>query len=233
MLNMQVTGVTCPVYQPDIGLAPSFGRSVWESRAVDVKDLCLGALTYGEATGYDIKKFFESSFSHCFVAGYGSIYPALAELTAEKLVTARTVPGQGGPSRKIYRLTDMGRKAFLAKLRGAVPQHKVKSEFLVLMHFAEFLPPTRLNAILDQRLEDIEHQLSLIQAFEGRPADPHSPGARFVCGFGKAVMTAASDYIHTHRAGLNRPGRRLNRSKKPIRARTKHAQMASRNRGYP
>lgn len=200
---------------------------------MDVKDLCLGALTYGEATGYDIKKFFESSFSHCFLAGYGSIYPALAELTAEKLVTTRTVPGQGGPSRKIYRLTDVGRKAFLIKLRETVPQHKVKSEFLVLMHFAEHLPPARLNAILDQRLEDIEHQLTLIQAFEGRASDPHSPGARFVCGFGKAVMTAASDYINSHRAGLNKPVRRAHVSKKPVRARSKHAQTASRNRGYP
>ena len=202
---------------------------------MDVKDLCLGALTHGEATGYDIKKFFESSFSHCFLAGYGSIYPALAELTAEKLVTARTVPGQGGPSRKIYRLTEAGRKAFLSRLRKTIPQHKVKSEFLVLMHFAEFLPAERLDAILDERLEDIQHQLKLIRAFESRvsnPDAPHSPGARFVCGFGRAVMTAASDYIQTHRGGLRRLQRRANESKKPVRARTKHALTASRNRGY-
>lgn len=203
---------------------------------MDVKDLCLGALTHGEATGYDIKKFFESSFSHCFLAGYGSIYPALAELTAEKLVSARTVPGQGGPSRKIYRLTEAGRKAFLTRLRKTVPQHKVKSEFLVLMHFAEHLPRERLDAILDERLEDIEHQLKLIETFEDRMTDPqapHSPGARFVCGFGKAVMAAASNYILAHRSGLHRAGRRVDESKKTVRARTKHAQTASRTRGYP
>ena len=201
-------------------------------RAVDVKDLCLGALTYGEATGYDIKKFFESSFSHCFLAGYGSIYPALAELMAEKLVTTRTVPGQGGPSRKLYRLTEAGRKAFLASLKETVPQHKVKSEFLVLMHFAEHLPPARLNAILDERLEDIEHHLKLIKAFEGNAAAPRAAGARFVHGFGKAMMTAASEYIRMHRAGLHKPVRKTTSSRKPVRARGKHAQTASRNRGY-
>ena len=203
---------------------------------MDVKHLCLGALTYGDATGYDIKKFFESSFSHCFLAGYGSIYPALAELTAEKLVTARTVPGQGGPSRKIYRLTEAGRKVFLARLKQTVPQHKVKSEFLVLMHFAELLPPARLNVILDERLEDIRHQLKLIQEFEARAAEQGSadtPGARFVCGFGKAVMAAASHYIHTHRAGLLRAGRRPQSSnKKPARAGVKSSRATSRNRGY-
>ena len=169
---------------------------------MDVKDLCLGALTYGDATGYDIKKFFESTFSHCFLAGYGSIYPALAELTDEKLVTARTVPGQGGPSRKVYHLTETGRKNFLVRLKETAPQHKVKSEFLVLMHFAHLLPPSRLDAVLDEQLREIEHKLKLIHAYEG--GSPTSSGARFVCGFGKAVMGAARDYIRTHRHGLSK-----------------------------
>ena len=48
------------------------------SSDVDVKTVCLGMLTDGEASGYDLKKHFESSFGHFFAAGYGSIYPALA-----------------------------------------------------------------------------------------------------------------------------------------------------------
>lgn len=200
---------------------------------MDVKDLCLGALTYGDATGYDIKKFFENSLSHCFLAGYGSIYPALAELTQEKLVTARTVPGQGGPSRKVYHLTPTGRKSFLAKLGKTNPQHKVKSEFLVLMHFAHMLPKTQLDAILDQRLEEIERQLGLIRIMERGTAagEASASGARFVRGFGKAVMTAASDYIRTHRHGLAKGGAATHPTK-PARARRKPAQSASRNRGY-
>lgn len=193
---------------------------------MDVKDLCLGALTYGDATGYDIKKFFESTFSHCFLAGYGSIYPALAELTDEKLVTARTVPGQGGPSRKVYHLTEAGRKIFLARLKQTAPQHKVKSEFLVLMHFAHLLPSSRLDAVLDQQLHEIEHKLELIHAYEG--GSPASSGARFVCGFGKAVMGAAHDYIRTHRHGL-RKANGASQTTKPARARHKGALAASRN----
>ena len=199
-------------------------------RAVDVKDLCLGALTYGDATGYDIKKFFESSLSHCFLAGYGSIYPALAELTEEKLVTARTLPGQGGPSRKVYHLTAAGRKAFLAKLGKTNPQHKVKSEFLVLMHFAHLLTPAQLHAILDQRLEEIDRQLELIRAMEhaGPDSDAAGPGARFVSGFGKAVMTAAGNYIRTHRHTLSK--RDVGTlSTRTTRARRKAAHAAQRN----
>ena len=85
--------------------------------AVDVKDLCLGALSFGDATGYDIKKFFENTFSHFFLAGYGSIYPALASLTAAGLVSCRTLAQHGKPDRKLYRLTAAGRRAFLDTLR--------------------------------------------------------------------------------------------------------------------
>jgi DNA-binding PadR family transcriptional regulator len=203
---------------------------------VDVKDLCLGALTYGDATGYDLKKFFESTFSHCFLAGYGSIYPALAELTGEKLVVARTVPGQAGPSKKLYQLTDAGRDAFLARLEATEPQHKVKSEFLVLMHFAHLLPVARLDAVLDQHLKELEHKLALISAYESGDEMGKRPssGARFVCGFGKAVMGAAQDYILAHRDALKKGGTRNgNRSTRITRARPKASVIASRNRGYP
>jgi DNA-binding PadR family transcriptional regulator len=201
---------------------------------VDVKDLCLGALTHGDATGYDIKKFFENTFSHCFLAGYGSIYPALAELTEEKLVSARTVPGQAGPSRKLYHLTETGRKTFLARLEATEPQHKVKSEFLVIMHFAHLLPPARLDAVLDQHLKELDHKLELIAAYEsGQTGTGKSPtsGARFVCGFGKAVMSAASEYIRTHRRSLHMGGKAAaTKSTKPARARQRAtAQAAPRN----
>lgn len=204
------------------------------TRALDVKDLCLGALTFGDASGYDIKKFFESSFSYCFLAGYGSIYPALAELTDEKLVTARTAPGKGARKRRLYHLTDTGRSAFLERLQETEPQHKVKSEFLVLMYFAHLLPPKRLEALLNERLQEMKRHMAQIRAFEQGQTSVHgeSAGARFVSGFGKAVITAASTYIHAHRAGLLKSGWRATESKKTARARAKRAQATAKNRGY-
>lgn len=202
---------------------------------MDVKDLCLGALTFGDASGYDIKKFFESSFSHCFVAGYGSIYPALAELTADGLVTMRTAPGKGARKRKLYHLTETGRRAFEARLKDTEPQHKVKSEFLVLMFFAHLLPPARLETLLQERLREFKRHLAQIDEFESSsdPAVKDSPGAQFVCGFGKAVMTAASTYIRTHRRSLRKSPAPAVKPTRQTRARSKAAQNASRDRGYP
>lgn len=169
---------------------------------MDVKTLCLGALTFGEASGYDIKKFFECTFSHFFVAGYGSIYPALASLTEEGMVTCRAEPQEGKPDRKVYSLTDKGREYFYRDLERTPPNHKVRSEFLVLMFFAHLLPRDKVAEMFEKRLGDIEWNLEQIDAFErehetGECRVP--PGALFCAGFGRAVLTAAKEFILAHR----------------------------------
>lgn len=169
---------------------------------MDVKTLCLGALTFGEASGYDIKKFFECTFSHFFVAGYGSIYPALADLTGRGLVTCRDEPQEGKPDRKVYALTDAGHRVFLDDLERTPPNHKVRSEFLVQMFFAHQLPRGRIAALFEQRLADIDYKLEQIDAFEAENAggdDPAPPGALFCAGFGRAVLRASRDHILEHR----------------------------------
>ena len=72
---------------------------------MDVKTLCLGVLAERPMTGYEIKKLFDRAFRHFFAAGYGSIYPALAELALAGLVTVESVDQERRPDKKIYRIT--------------------------------------------------------------------------------------------------------------------------------
>lgn len=172
---------------------------------MDVKTLCLGVLCHCDATGYDIKKHFESAFSHFFVAGYGSIYPALAELTERDLVCCEALPQPGRPDRKVYRITEAGRDAFREALCRTEPRHKVRSEFLVLLYFARLMPPERLSAVLDQRLGEIETTLRQLDEMERLEGDEWTAGERFVGGFGRAVLEASRDYIRQHRQLVEAP----------------------------
>jgi len=163
---------------------------------MDVKTLCLGVLTQGEASGYDIKKTFECTFSHFFVAGFGSIYPALAELSREGLVSCREETQEGRPPRKVYALTDTGRAAFQQALETTPPRHRVRSEFLVLLYFAHLLPEARMREVLEQRLTELESSMAACAEFlEHGPDVPELRGARFATGLGHAVMNAARDYL--------------------------------------
>ena len=93
---------------------------------MDVKTLCLGVLTFGDMTGYDIKKHFEEAFSHFFSAGYGSIYPALGELMRAGQVECRDVVQEHRPAKKVYRITPQGRDTLVAALGVTPPRHKVR-----------------------------------------------------------------------------------------------------------
>jgi len=170
-----------------------------EITTMDVKTLCLGLLNHQEACGYELKKTFESLFKHFFPAGYGSIYPALADLAAAGLVECEEIPQTGKPDRKVYSITEKGRKAFEDALMHTEPRHKLRSDFLAMMYFAELIDDDRMTSLLDDRVEAFEDAVQHIASIETAMGNEASAGARFVAGFGAVVAKAAAEYIETNR----------------------------------
>ena len=173
---------------------------------MDVKTLCLGVLTEGDQTGYEIKQRFEEGFRHFFVAGYGSIYPALAELTRRGLVHCTNVEQESRPDKKVYGITESGRRCLIEELLATPPRHKVRSEFLVLIYFAHLLPPAAVARIIEQMIGEWQSMLAHIESCVFSGEDGEGPcltaGARFTAGFGRAVVSAASDYVENHKQEL-------------------------------
>lgn len=169
-------------------------------------------LTDGEASGYDMKKCFESSFGHFFPAGYGSIYPALATLARNGLVDFELVPQEGKPDRKVYRITDKGREALLEGLSEPNPSHKIRSEFLATLWFAHLMSDEQVETVIDNKLEEIDEFLKLIEQYVDGDCQSMGPGARFVAGFGKHMACACKQYIEENRHMLSEPALRELRS---------------------
>ena len=167
---------------------------------MDVKTLCLGALTMGDMTGYDIKKVFEEAFSYFFVAGYGSIYPALGDLTRAGLVEGTDVAQAGKPDKKVYHLTERGRQSFVSALLETPPRHKLRSEFFVLLYFAHLLPNARLAEVLAQRERDIAGLIAHIDDFQRNGCGGAGPS--LMAGMGRASLEAQLDYLRAHRDAL-------------------------------
>jgi len=180
---------------------------------MDIKTLCLGLLCKGEASGYDLKKQFESTFKHFYPAGYGSIYPSLADLAAKGLVNCREMAQEKKPDRKVYSITDAGRQAFKEALQEADPEHKLRSEYLVAMYFADFLEPQRLEQMLSGWHETLGNGVTRLDSIEKGFGNDAPAGTRFVLGFGKAIAHAMAQYIEENRDMLtgtegSRPGER-------------------------
>lgn len=76
----------------------------------DLQALALGVLEEGSAHGYAIARRIEAAGPGTLKAGEGLLYPALHALEGAGWVSARWEPQAGKPDRKVYRITDEGRR---------------------------------------------------------------------------------------------------------------------------
>tara|TARA_B110000116_G_scaffold269639_1_gene285995 strand:+ start:882 stop:1427 length:546 start_codon:yes stop_codon:yes gene_type:complete len=166
---------------------------------MDVKTVCLGMLTDGPASGYDMKKCFESTFGHFFPAGYGSIYPALATLARDGLVELEEIPQEGKPDRKVYSITSNGRDALDKALTNPNPTHRVRSEFLAMMCFAHLMSDEQINEVIDNKIHELNELMQIINELPTDVDGPMPKGTRFVAGFGHFVAASLTSYINDNR----------------------------------
>jgi len=170
---------------------------------VNVRTLCLGILSTREASGYEIKKDIEEGlFSNFIDASYGSIYPALTQLAAEGLVTVRAENQTGKPDKKVYSITEAGRRALARAIAVTPAKDKFKSEFLFQMLLQQFITPDVMLSAIDKQLADIKEDLARIA--ECRCMQQPHAGASFVADYGEAVLTAAVKCLDQKREGVVR-----------------------------
>ena len=96
---------------------------------MDVQSIILGFLMQQSMTGYDLKKAFSMSFSFFSGLSYGSIYPALKKMEKLGLISMKVEIQDGAPNRKIYTITEAGRKSFLESLQTPLVPERHKSVF--------------------------------------------------------------------------------------------------------
>ncbi|MES9858651.1 MAG: PadR family transcriptional regulator [Sedimenticola sp.] len=150
---------------------------------MDINNLCLGVLSLGEASGYEIKKMFEEQFSHFHSASFGSIYPALAKLTEQQLVSFREERQEKRPTKKVFSITQAGCEHFSQTLYQTDPGEHYRSDFMVLMTFAHLLPEERLKEVLESQAEQIKAKLKMLQEiYDDNPQLPS--GIRFTLEYG-------------------------------------------------
>lgn len=170
---------------------------------MNVRTLCLGILSTREASGYEIKKDIEEGlFSNFIDASYGSIYPALTQLAGEGLVTVRAENQTGKPDKKVYSITETGRRALSRAIAVTPAKDKFKSEFLFQMLLQQFITPDVMLAAIDKQLADIKEDLARIA--ECRCTQQPHAGASFVADYGEAVLTAAVKCLDQKREGVVR-----------------------------
>ncbi len=167
---------------------------------MDTKTLCLGVLSRGDASGYEIKKAFEEGpLSHIHEASFGAIYPALTQLDEQGLVAGREMAQEKRPDKKVYSISEAGREALLGALMAPPARDKVRSDFLFILYFARMLDAPRLAELVDQRIAWYRDCLERMGACD---LSACHPAEALVHGLGRTVYEAAATYLEAHRERL-------------------------------
>ncbi len=143
--------------------------------------LCLGLLSLGPRSGYEIKQMFEGPLSDFYSLSFGTIYPTLNKLQSAKFVSCKQHAQSKKPDKKVYTITKKGMQLMKDNLLGDASSYirsgnfgdQIKSEFFLLLLFSKYLPFTitvslLLSYVLFTLAISFNFNVKLLFAFIGR-----------------------------------------------------------------
>jgi DNA-binding PadR family transcriptional regulator len=125
----------------------------------------LGLLARGPLSGYDIATQLKHGVGPFWHARHSQIYPELARLAADGLITHVRVEQHDRPDKKVYSLTPAGQAALEAWLTSPLPAERQRDE-LTLRAFSVWRAEPRRAAALFREQERLHRaQLDLYEAY--------------------------------------------------------------------
>jgi len=118
--------------------------------------ILLGFLMERNMSGYDMKQHMSISTAHFVDSSFGSIYPALKQLTQKGYIEVNPIQ-ENKKGKKIYSINEQGKAVFLKWLDTPIEVAKSSiSPVLVKIFFYQYLPKDRVRALLEQLVADIQ-----------------------------------------------------------------------------
>src|SRR5262249_29320973 len=135
-----------------------------------VTPVILGLLSLGPRSGYEIKSTVDRSTRYFWAASYGQIYPELRRLEGEGLIEGEDAPNGARP-RRVFRLTDTGRRELEAWLLGRDVTVELRDESLLRLFFADALPREQALNLLEGRRLGFERVHAQLRELDALPGD--------------------------------------------------------------
>jgi PadR family transcriptional regulator AphA len=172
---------------------------------VSVRHFVLGLLAQQSLSGYDIKRFLRSLSWLIDVPSFGSLYPALHALLKDSLVTVEVIPNQDRPPRKIYTITDAGRRALQEWMRQPDPPNTSLRAFVLRLTLAGHFSDDGLRAHLERRHKQVVNFHHALEQAAGTLNEDMSLGERLTLDYGLALAKAELAWLDRTLARLSQP----------------------------
>lgn len=118
-----------------------------------LRDAILATLLDGEASGYDLAKGFDASVANFWMATPQQLYRELDRMSAEGLIEARLVEQDRRPNKRLYSLTEAGRKALHEFTEVPPKPGAIREDLLVQIQAVDSGNIEAVRAALAERLD--------------------------------------------------------------------------------
>jgi len=126
----------------------------------------LGCLTIEPMSGYDVKRFIDRTISHFWNESYGQIYPTLQALEEEGLIEGEREPGERGPDRVVFRITNAGREDLGRWLLEPAEPAVTRYEHSLKLFFGHVIGPSASLQHVERLRERTRSELDRLAAAE-------------------------------------------------------------------
>ncbi|MFW0793953.1 PadR family transcriptional regulator [Gordonia sp. CPCC 205515] len=149
-----------------------------------------------EVSGYDLKKWADWSVRHYYWSpSFSQIYSELKRIEQHGYATSRMADGDGGRNRRVYKITDDGRRAVrIWALYAPVDPPMLKHPVVLRAAFGHLSTPDKLKEMLREhadRMADLEHRVA---------TDAEAAGVEPAWAYARIAMRWAERYYASERA---------------------------------
>ncbi|MHD0398065.1 PadR family transcriptional regulator [Staphylococcus simulans] len=127
------------------------------------KDVVLGLLLKKKRTGYEVKEYFETVFSHFYDGSFGMIYPTLRDLEKNGYINKKVIVQDGKPNKNEFSITKSGYEQFMEYLNSPVKKEIRKSDFFMRLYFGEYVDSENIISIINNEIQEKEKLLNQLQ----------------------------------------------------------------------
>lgn len=117
-------------------------------------------------SGYDLAKEFNSSVGFYWKTTHQQIYRELARLEKDSFVTSEIVKQKDRPNKKLYFITDKGRRILVEWIALPSKPTPIKEDMLVKMYVGFLVPKNVLIEELERLKKEHSEKLKLYKEYE-------------------------------------------------------------------
>ena len=162
----------------------------------------LGVLSWGEMSGYDVKKTVDSTVGYVWGPARSAIYAVLPRLVDDGLATSRKVPQSQRPDKIVYRITGAGRAALKGWIEETpAPPDPNRNPLLLKVFFGDLSSPEVLADQIRARRLEAERLHDDMDRFDAE-ADPDELYSALTRAWGREYANAVIRWAREAEARL-------------------------------